>query len=103
MWLINRQMPSKENNKTHNHGFSYVRVFKIINLIIAIIIGFGTFIFLNNLTEGLIPIIGAAIVAFISYWILTLPIKLFENVAIIAKNTTDINNKLSQTNRGESL
>ena len=34
------------------------------------------------------------LVCFISYWMLTLPVKLFENIAIIAKNSTEILNKL---------
>lgn len=85
-----------KNSDNHNHGFSYVVVMKIINAIVSIVIG----LFLAGTAKNTLgmedstTILAWIVIAVLSYWILTLPIKLFENIAIIAKNTTDIRNKL---------
>lgn len=101
MWMMTGKIPSDEHNTTHNHGFSYVAIFKIVNLLAAILVFIIAFLVEQSLflfgygAPGIIllGLLNLAI-AFIVYWILTLPIKLFENIAIIAKNSTDIRNKL---------
>lgn len=88
--------------KKHSHGFSYVVIFKVINIIISIIAGLALII-VGGLSAGYITtfqwifIILGLIIPFPLYWILTFPIKMFENVAIIAKNSTEILNQMNNT------
>ena len=99
--LIQKNLSKSTGNDSYNHGFSYVAIFKIINILASILVFIFSFMIESALLGTDFQPIGIQLIlnillAFISYWMLTLPIKLFENIAIIAKNSTDIRNKLNE-------
>lgn len=90
----------------YTYGFSYVALFKTINLIsaitVGIIVGFFLKTFIFNFQLGgdggavLLSILFAGVVAFLIYYISNFGIKLFENIAIIAKTSVEIRDELSR-------
>lgn len=99
MMMINRNMRRYNKQTSHNHGFSYVFILKGINILVSVLLFLILFFFelgVLGIREDMIVVLALVnfLVCFISYWMLTLPVKLFENIAIIAKNSTEILNKL---------
>lgn len=86
----------KKPAKKYSHGFSYVRSFKAMNIVISTLVGLAIGVGGLEETSGFSIVIGL-LVPFLLYWILTFPIKMFENIAIIAKNSTEILNRMNNT------
>lgn len=77
-----------------NFGFSYIAVAKVINIIVALLLGFTSGVLLteilsNDQSLGLATAIGIP-VAFLIYYFLNFSIIKFRNNAIIAKTNTEI-------------
>lgn len=95
----------------HHYGSSYIVIFKLINLIAAIIVGYVLAMVLERvlLDEGTADLIGV-IGAIIWWFIGGFGIKWFENVKIIAENSDKLVNLYReqqvherQSNTGDSL
>ncbi len=83
-------------DKKYNYGFSYVTFFKIGNIIISAIVGI-TLLYFADETYNPVFLFSGLITPVLLYWILTFPIKIFENMAIMAKNSTEILNRMNNT------
>lgn len=89
---------TRDTINNYNYGFSYVTFFKIVNTIISAIVGIIVIYFSgsNEVLNTPLLILGL-ITPFLLYWILTFPVKIFENIAIITKNSTEILNRMNNT------
>ncbi|MFD1421392.1 hypothetical protein [Lactiplantibacillus songbeiensis] len=90
------QANQKVHHAHHFYGGSYVVVFKIANVIVALAVA-GLILFIAQLwkddfTYGLIP---AIVVGLIIWYVNNFIVKQFENISIIAKNSTKILNILA--------
>lgn len=91
----------------YHYGFSYVRIFRILWAILAIILAVGGIaVFLTLIHEAesyganingmvsVLSVLGPILNGLLVYWLGMFSVKRFENIAISAKMLTDIRNKL---------
>ena len=86
----------------YHYGFSYVKLLKILYIILGVVTFFAVFVILGDISSLLNPnqtsigwpFIVGLIVGLLVYWIGTFSVKKFENIAITAKTIVEIHNKL---------
>lgn len=90
----------EESEKRYNYGFSYVEVFKFLNGIFSIAIASLISVILYFLmgvqdeSELAYYVVLVFVIAALLYYLNNIVIKLFENIAIIAKTSVEIRNKM---------
>ena len=91
---------ANSNNQYKNFGFSYIAVAQVLNMIVALLLGFASGVFLleifsNDKSIELAVVIGIP-VALLIYYFLNFSIIKFRNNAIIAKTNTEILEELKK-------
>lgn len=83
---------------THHYGFSYVKLYRIVLIVVAVLPTVASFLSMglfqgSDGTAGFVMLLLAAIVVgLLIYYFGMFSIKRFENLAIVAKNSTELVN-----------
>lgn len=91
---------------THHYGFSYVKLYRIVLIIVAVLPTVASFLSMglfrgSDGTPGFVMLLLAAIVVgVLIYYFGMFSIKRFENLAIVAKNSTEMVNLKRQERAG---
>lgn len=96
---VQKKENKNKNVKETGFGFSYIVIYKVVTVLLSLILSIFVAMFFTNMKEqisGILAIIITIVTFGVSYYTLSFFIVIFENISIIARNTSILVNKLDK-------